>query len=435
MKLGFFLKSAVTLNTIWATIFSGIGKSSAAIIPFFIAAWFIDQKQTDVFFYVNTLVMFFYGLFSITIEAISVPFFSKEKTHNNISVLFWRLTLSLTVVIFAVCTLIYLFFDPLFGYFSNFTAIQLDIAAELFIVLIPFIVFSVFNSILVSIFYVNNEFRLSSLSSGLRFFVALLSGYLLKSNFGIHSIAIGYSVGELLRAIIMLFNAHCMGFIRFTWPNFILTASEKQYFKHFLLNATGMIFIGLNPIITKSLASQFGPGGVSAIEYSERLGLLPSTLFGLGASNVLFVYWANTYNSDSLSNFKSKFYKSNFYICVAMIIIISIGVLFIDFYLPLILPPRLLGGTYDIKLLIILFMIINLPYILQANLARVQFIRQNQRYYVSVQIVSTLLYALMSFQLVKFLALKGLVLSWFITTLFLLLAYFYGFLILGKSNS
>lgn len=285
--------SALLKDTAVTTTLNVLGKATGFAIPFFIAAWFGVASGTDAFFFTYGLVLLLAGIFFPVVEAVIVPFITEIKAREEKEVRsFVGATLVMSIAGMAVLgSILYVVSRPVLAVVSKFPDESLSLISRLLLEMSPLLLLLVGTSLLAGVLNAYKLFALPALSPAIRALVALAVILALKEEIGVHSITLGYVLGELTRFVVLFAYAAKMGIA----PS-ITSVKPSPKVLEFLKTASyqiaGMAIITFNPVVDKTMASWLGSGSVSILEYSTRLYEIPITLIARGLFVVLLSHWS-----------------------------------------------------------------------------------------------------------------------------------------------
>ena len=315
------LRSTVT-TTIWSTS----GKAVGFLIPFFIAAWFGISGETDVFFFVYGLIMFLTGIFATSIETVIVPFVAEISSEDKnalgrfvgSSLIFSSLGIGILSILFL------LFMGSGLKVMTRFSKDQWDLLFRLSVETVPLFLLLSLSSILSGVLNSCKRFNLPAVSPAFRALATLGVIYLLKDRIGVHSIAVGYVLGELLRLVILLIFISYQKIFEFYF-SFDITEKLKHFLKTAFYQVVCLSAVGLNPVVDKIMASWLAPGSVSILHYADRLYMIPVTFLSAGLFPVVLSHWASDYSQGE--NKKAIFPRvknAAKYVLIASLILMTI---------------------------------------------------------------------------------------------------------------
>ena len=283
----------VVRDTVLTTGFNIVGKGIGFGIPVFLAAWFGVGAETDAFFFAYGLVLLMAGIFSPVVESVIVPFIVEARARNEAEVksLIGSALVLAALGLAALGTLLFLVSKPLLALVTNFPQESLDLISRLLLETIPLLVLLVATSLLAGALNAYKLFYLPAVSPAIRAVVAIAFIFALRGRLGVHSIAIGYCAGELVRFVALFARAAKSG-IAPSISSIGFDAKVYQFLTTASYQITGMAILVFSPVVNKTMASWTGAGGVSILEYADRLYEIPVTLIARGLFVVLLSHWS-----------------------------------------------------------------------------------------------------------------------------------------------
>jgi putative peptidoglycan lipid II flippase len=290
------LSRPLVRDTLTTTILSTFGKAAGFLIPFFIAAWFGISSSTDAFFFSYAIVFFLATTLSAVIETVIVPFISElMATGDDIGDFIGRILINSTVGLTGLLLIVIFFIKPVLSFLmTTFSATQLQMVYNIFLLLCPLAVLIVWTSILSGALNAYKIFSIPALSPAFRAVVTIGSIFSLKNRFGIYSIIIGYLLGEMFRVSILFASIKKFDFFRIRL-SFNLERKTVEFFKTSSYQVLSMSLLAFSTIINRTMASWLGPGNISLLEYAERLYLIPGNLIGFGIIVTILSHWSEKF--------------------------------------------------------------------------------------------------------------------------------------------
>ncbi len=286
-------------DTITTTGWSTFGRGVGFLVPFFIAAWFGVTAETDAFFFVYGLILFMGGIFATVIESVIVPYISELRSKyedigifvgNIMSVSGLGLLVLLGLFIF-ICRLI-------LPFVTKFSPASLRLIYILLFETAPLIIFLAWTSILTGVLNTCKKFVFPAVSPAIRAIICLGTIFTFREKLGVHAVAFGYALGEIIRFMLLAFIIWRLKIfkLRFFWRiSYKLLEFLKTYFYKIISNMA----IGFNPIVDKIMASWLRAGSVSVLHYADRLYMIPTIFIMSGLSVVILSHWSSRfYNSQ-----------------------------------------------------------------------------------------------------------------------------------------
>ncbi|MBN1254704.1 MAG: polysaccharide biosynthesis C-terminal domain-containing protein [Deltaproteobacteria bacterium] len=283
-------------NTIITTFFSTAGKSVGFLIPFCIAVWFGVSSDTDAFFFVYSVVLFLAGIFSPITESVLVPFIAELKAQDESQVgkFLGKVLVLVTIGLVFLSVIFLLLSKHLLPYVTRFPPESLQLIFRLLVETAPLFILLVGTSIFSGALNAYKIFWLPAISPVFRATIVIFAIFLLKDSLGVHSITIGYVIGEIFRLIILGVETFRRGILSL---NLSVHVEPKlfEFLKKSFYQISGMVAVAFNPIVDRTMASWLGGGNVSILEYAERLYQMPLTLISSGFFVVLLSHWSEDF--------------------------------------------------------------------------------------------------------------------------------------------
>ncbi len=420
-------------DTIITTIWNTFGKGIGLLVPFFIAAWFGVSLKTDIFFFVYAAVFYLASIFADSLESNIVPFVSKikseqkEKVSAFISSLFslaFLITVGLTIILVT-------FARPIFGLITRFPRGSQDLLFKLFLAISPLFILMVLSSIISGLLNAYFKFWLPAISPGIRAIVCILTVFTLKQRLGIHSVTLGYILGEAVRLLLFLSmlikNKIC--FLR--W-GFVFDPELKSFFKVLSFQVISMVVIGLNPLIDKTMASWLEVGSVSMLQYADRLYFIPVIFLSSGLIVVVLSHWSDEYYKHK--NIEILRENTRKVMGVVGVISVSLTVLFFIFSWQIVrfayarghFPLGLLGlvrGTFLFYLAGITF------YLMSQILVKAHLVLKNTKTLMKAALISFVLNIIFNVIFMRIIGVRGIA---FATTITYIVTFLYLYVSFGK---
>ncbi|MGA2192443.1 MAG: lipid II flippase MurJ, partial [Nitrospirota bacterium] len=296
-----FLEKALThtlvRDTVTTSLLGMAGKGAGFLIPFFIATWFGVSPDTDAFFFAYALVIFMATIFSPVLESVVVPFVADSRAAGEDVGAFIGGTLGVTTLgLAALVGVMLLFIRPALAFFTRFTPAGLELVHLIMLEAAPLVVLIVWSSILAGTLNAYKVFSVPALSPAVRAVVTLAFIFFFKGRLGVHSIALGYVAGEVLRTVVLVYVMGRLTDVRLKFSSW-KSPKVLHLFKTSSYQVTGMTALAFTPVINSAMASWVSPGSVSVLEYATRLYMIPTTFLGMGLVVVLLSHWSERYTT------------------------------------------------------------------------------------------------------------------------------------------
>jgi putative peptidoglycan lipid II flippase len=356
----------IVRDTLITTFFATSGKGIGFLIPFFIAAWYGVDKNTDAFFFAYGLIIFLAMIFSPVMESIIIPFIAEKRAnHEDIGRFVGRILGTSAIGLLALSAIFLVLVKPVLIMVTKFSPEGLDLIYNILLESIPLVVLLVWTSILAGTLNAHKIFVIPAISPAFRAVATLLFIFAFKNSLGVHAIAWGYVIGEIFRLGILFILLHRLNLFKLSisigWEESII-----DFFKTSSYQIFGMVVLGFAPIINKTMASWLGKGSVSILEYADRLYLIPITFLSSGFIITFLAHWSDRYQTGGDIQLRRDVFRAG--IIIGIISILLSFFLFVTkgYFIPLIyghgkFPRELIG---DVSLVFGYYLLGLAPYFL-----------------------------------------------------------------------
>jgi putative peptidoglycan lipid II flippase len=293
-----FRKRPLMKDALKTTILSTIGKAAGFLIPFFLAAWFGATKETDAFFFVYGLILLLSGIFARVVETVIVPFITEAKTNDeDVGKFVMNILILSGIGLLAVAGIFILVIKPVLSVITRFDDQTLRLIYQLLIETAPLIILLTWTSILTGTLNSYKKFSFPAVSPAFRAAVNLAIIFLLKDMYGIHSIALGYIGGEIVRLAVLFAVIEKLKLFKLFWS---LKFDPKlwQFLRTASYQIIGMAAGRFNLFVDKVMASWLEKGSVSILHYADRLRMIPVAFLGAGFMVTLLSHVSQRYSEE-----------------------------------------------------------------------------------------------------------------------------------------
>ncbi len=412
-------------DTITTTALSTIGRGVGFLIPFFIAAWFGVTSETDAFFFAYGLILFLSGIFAPVVESVIVPFIAEARAQGEDVGRFVSGILGISGIgLLVLAGLILLLVRPILSLVTRFDAQSLNLVYQLLMETLPLIILLVWTSILAGTLNAYKKFAFPALSPAFRAIINLGIIFILKDIFGVHAIAWGYVVGEAVRLVILMGVIKQLNLFKLGL-SFRVNPKLREFLKTASYQTIGMVAVGLNPVVDKTMASWLGAGSVSALYYADRLYMIPVTFMTTGLIVTLLSHWSGRYYECGYQRLNEDVKKT---VKLVISITLPIMLLLILTYRPIV-KFAFGRGAFDqarlseVGLVWVCYLLGFMPYIVGFPLSRAHLVIRNTKFLMEVFFVNFIINIFLNLFFMWYIGLSGIslstsVVSWF--SLFLL---------------
>jgi len=409
-----FYKRPLVQDTLKTTIWSTIGKAVGFLIPFFIAAWFGVGGETDAFFFAYGLILFLSGIFAPVVESVIVPYIAEARAKDEDVGKFIGSILSVGGAgLFVLTVLLILAIGPILSIITHFDEQTLRLIFQILLETAPLVILLVWTSVLAGALNTYKKFAFPAISPAFRAIVNLIIIFTFKNSYGVHSIALGYIVGELVRLAILFTVIKKLNLFKLRL-SFQLDHKLGEFFKTSSYRVVGMIAGSFNLMLDKIMASWLGEGNVSILYYASRLYVIPVTMICVGLLPVILSHWSEDYyQEEEKGRLLQEVTSTAKFILGPSLIVFLILVLFNR---PLV-HLAFAHGEFDLKYLPILhwaficYLFGLIPYVASSMFTRAHLVLKNTSFLMKLAILSCFLNALLNYTLMQFLGIVGIALS------------------------
>lgn len=202
-----------------------------------------------------------------------------------------------------------LIIKPILGVITRFDTEAINLIYRLLIETTPLVILLVWTSVLTGTLNAYKKFAWPALSPAFRAIINLSIIFAFKDIWGVHAIAWGYVIGELVRLCILagiIYRSRLFP-LRLS---FRLNPKLREFLKTSSYQVLGMVAVGLNPIVDKAMTSWLGKGEVSILQYADRLYMIPVTFISTGLMITLLSYWSERFYQSGPGRLKGDIKKA-----------------------------------------------------------------------------------------------------------------------------
>ncbi|QTA37671.1 murein biosynthesis integral membrane protein MurJ [Thermosipho ferrireducens] len=245
------------------------------------AKYFGASYELDAYF---IAIMFPYFLRRVFAEGAMtsafVPLYSEFKDKEEKDKFVSSIINGFTIIILSLLIIVFLYpgiIPAIFGSGASFETKNL--ASKLSKITSPFIFFIFLWAISYSIANTHGRFFWPALTPAFAN-ITIISGILLSKNYGILAPSLGFLSGGILMFV-------SLSKILLHHKYYVTLKYFKNFLKLFLPSFFAMTISQINTIVDMNIASFYGTGGVSYLQYASRFYMLPYGLFAVSVSTVV----------------------------------------------------------------------------------------------------------------------------------------------------
>lgn len=268
-------------RALWLAGVSVVARTPGFLIPVIVASIFGAGPETDAYFLAYGAVLLIGGTLAQAVESAIVPFSaaSAGTAGGRFEDRSARLMLFATIPLWILVLPLLIVAAP--GQLANGVTRYALILSPLAL-LWP--VCSVYSGALIARW----EIAAASFSVLWRGAGALVGVLVAVNGAGLPAVAVGLAVGEMIRAWWLRTRV---------WSRAPAEAGESVRVRAFVGSAGAQVVAGgtgaVAPFLERILATTLGVGGVSRLEYANRLLVVPAVLFEGGLAPLLLARWSN----------------------------------------------------------------------------------------------------------------------------------------------
>lgn len=272
------------------TIISALGKVLGFVREAIIAAYFGTSGTADVFFVANIIPTILYTAIGIAIYSGIIPIYVEEKEKDPIKAdeVMSVLGTVFFIIAVAIAGVSYLFAGPIVKMVApGFNQEQLELTEQLTKIMLPGIAFLALTTISTGVLNSHKKFVAPSLTATAQNLVIILATVLLAEQFGVKGLAVGVLLGAVAQFVIQYPQMSKYN-IRF---NFSFRKEKKRIRDTMILFypiIVASLAVQLNGITDRMISSGLEEGSVSALNYANKLMMLPLSVIMAPLITVLY---------------------------------------------------------------------------------------------------------------------------------------------------
>lgn len=411
------------------SLLSLLARAVGLSVPIVIAHFFGVSERTDSFFLVYAFMMFVTMTFATALETTLVPFIVERKRDTRGPRLFLgQVYFSAFIIAILLGPIGYFLAGPPLARYARLSPEAVALAGRYFLETLPMVLFLMWNSILVAHLNSHSRFAAAVSSPLIRSAISVVSILAFHRHFGVEAVPLGYSLGEGLRFLFLTLAAARSRLQGFTlvWR---FDADFLAFVKVAFYQMAGLLAVGANPFIDRTMATRTQLGGVSILEYSEKIYLIPVLLVTSGVFTVLLPRWSSINSDGDFRKLRAEVKKAMLYV-VALALAITLPLLVgADF-----IVTHIYGsGIKDARTLSLIstctmIYLVGVPlYLLGQIIIRALLAMKLTRWIMTVSIIKTVLNVLLNLLFMAVWGVVGIVVSTTVNSLVVLLMLAYHF--------
>ncbi len=299
-----------------------VGRITGFLVPFFVAIWFGAGRDTDAFFLVYSLILLLTMVFGDAVGEVLIPFLAEVRARKGeVSAYVGKFLVLEGVLVSVVVTLLFLAAKAFLPLVVHFSPYQMGLLYRLLLEMLPLVFLVSWINVLMATLNVAKRFSLPAVSPSIRSGITLLVMYLFRERLGVHSIALGFVVGEGVRLVVMLYKVSVIEGFPLGRGSFLWDPELFRFLGVAFFRSGSMIFNQVNQAVDKAMASWLVVGSVSVLYYAGRLTMVPALLLTSGAMIPFVSHWSERYCREGLDRLKKDVRKAAVAMAVASSVI------------------------------------------------------------------------------------------------------------------
>ncbi len=288
-------------------IVSGLGFATQ-VFGFFvnvlIAKRFGATWQTDAWFIALVIPVGIAGIATGVMKVVFVPVFVEErlKRPENVARLIGSILGGMLLVSLAgMALMVVLVFTGVFD--LGETPQQREIVRLLILELVPQVPLLIFGMTFYAIYQSYQRFASAELALAARPLVVVLAMLTLADRIGVHALALGNVVGQL---VVLLFSIYIVRY-RIGVPlslRFGLEPALRRMIELARFPVASLVLTHTAPILRRVIAALLREGSVAVLSLSQNLSVIPMLLIGRGFTSVILSHWSKCVGSGDRETFR-----------------------------------------------------------------------------------------------------------------------------------
>jgi putative peptidoglycan lipid II flippase len=331
-KFGILKRQTISEATIIIAIVTLLSKIVGYAREVLVAKYFGATAQTDAFLIAMLIPSLILGLFSSGIQTVIIREYAEKKTKNiEDAKIFVNQVFFIFSVVLSIVSAVLILFSPLFIKMVafGFAGERLTLASNLMKFLTPFGFMIVLSGLFTGLFQAEGQFLYPAVVGLVANMLIPLSLVFLAPLMGIWS----WTLGQNLFGFVLFFAMFFV--LRFRWKFFDIFEVRKirwdEIFEFVRIMLPIVVIGGIGfiyQIIDKTVASFLPNGSISALNFAQKVFLIPYGLFATSISISVYPSFSNYAVKEDNDNYAILFEKSLFSLAYIMI---PISVLFVVF--------------------------------------------------------------------------------------------------------
>ena len=261
-----------------SVLFNIIAKSVLFLLTILVAKFFGSDIKTDIYFFVYGSMILFSGFINIVDTAVLIPESMRIRENEGTAVgssflnFFMRIYLAIGI---AFVALLFFFGTTIFGIISKFSAADIILYKNYFLLGSLYFLFQVLTNYINSILTSLKFFTVPMIISGINSCIVIAGIIVLHEELDVLSVFWGgiaaYSINLMLLLLLLKRNT--------SWNFFTRTpAISKKIWINIFFTQLGQLATLASSFFPLFLLSGFGKGVISLMNYGKNIADIPNTL-------------------------------------------------------------------------------------------------------------------------------------------------------------
>lgn len=257
-----------------ATAATIVGQAPGFLIPLAIAYVIGATPETDAVFLVLSIGTVLINVLTAAVQHAGVPFFvaSRSIVVDGRDPLVGHVLMVVGIVATVAALGVALLLPPLVA--ERLPDVSTGMLRLVCILLFPYVLIAGVNALWSAVLNAEGAYVAAAASPGLRSVVVLAIIGFGAGTWGYLAIAGGYIAGEAARAVFLWRRSNR----RAAWPTGLPGEVRRAFLRNASAQGLGSLIVGAMLVLDRFFAASVGSGGVTLLEYADRLYQVPMSL-------------------------------------------------------------------------------------------------------------------------------------------------------------
>lgn len=301
------LKDRIARDSLPLTAVALVGRAVGMMVPLVIARWFGADRDSDAFYLALAAPMFVEALLASSLHATLGPLYAAAQGRGAdtparflggaivgvglaTSALAFALALALPALLPRVAV--------------NNEEVALT-AIRLLPLLLAALPFLGVNIAAAGALELSGHFLVPAWLPAVRGATYLVVAGALRSRLGVFALPVGYLAAEITQSLWLIWGMRRKQVgLRLNLPRF---GPVWAAFGIFVPVALGDLAVHVNAFVDRLMAARLGAGDLTALEYADRVRVIPEALVGAGLLRVTFAHWSHQHSRQNPEAIRRSF--------------------------------------------------------------------------------------------------------------------------------